>query len=383
VIYDNWLRSTDYKNRTAGLAGGCRFGAKDLMIFIPRGPGWLAMACRDGEGNAVDADAIVIEPQVPGEIARQLAAAPTRRLVPFAAEPPAVLPARRARRTSALTSQGQKATTVITSMAFFGISAIAAWITCVSTTNPLTAEALGVVAIVMTVGFFSFMRATAVAMESAGQSGWRQLPPRADPAHPKWPGRHAVTAYHRRYVTPILDMDAGARALWTRAARAASQVQRSEVVKNGLIDSVQVTTVLPYHLWDIAERLARLSALRTRQHALAREVDAADPEVTAVLAPQRRAHEIVSADVDRRVRQLEVFAGLTGKADAAKRRERAFRELTALNEPHRELLSGVGHGTGADELAEQMSVDVEAIIGQADEAVRQASEAGLGLLPPW
>jgi hypothetical protein len=330
----------------------------------------------------VDTDAIVIEPQVPAEIARQLAEAPARRLVPFAAEPPAVIPQRRAWRASALTRDGKKAATVIASMAFFGLAAIAAWISCVSTTNPITAEGLGVVAIVMTVGFFSFLRATTPAVETARESGWRQLPPKADPAHPKWQGRHAVTAYHRRYVAPILDMDTEARALWTRAARAASTVQRSEVVKLGLIDSVQVTTVLPYHLWDIAERLARLSALRTRQHAIAREVDAADPDVTAVLAPQRRTHEIVSADIERRVLQLEGFVYLTGKADAAKRRERAFRELAALNEPHRELLTGVGQGTGADELAERMSVDVEAIISQADEAVRQASEAGRGLIPP-
>jgi hypothetical protein len=33
------------------------------------------------------------------------------------------------------------------------------------------------------------------------------------------------------------------------------------------------------------------------------------------------------------------------------------------------------------EIARQMSVDVEAIISHADEAVRQASETGRGLIP--
>jgi hypothetical protein len=330
----------------------------------------------------VDADAIVIEPQVPAEIARQLVAAPMRRLVPFAAQPPAVVRPRRAWRTSVFTLEGKKAATAFASMTVFALAATAAWIDCVANQSPFIAQGLGVAGIVMTVGFFSCYRATTRAMRSASQCGWRRRPVTADPSHPKWVGRHAVTAYHRRYVAPGLDMDAEARAVWTRAARATSRLQRADVVKLGLIDSVQVTTVLPYHLWDIAERLARLSALRRRQQAIVHDADRTDPHVTAVLDPQRRAHEIVSADIERRVRQLEVFADLTGKADEAKRREQTVRELTELNEPHRELLTDVGQYTGADELAERMSVDVEAIINQADEAVRQASEAGRGLLPP-
>jgi hypothetical protein len=330
----------------------------------------------------VDADAIVIDPQVPASIVRLLVQAPARRLVPFGAQLAAVVPPRRGAGERAWTPQGKKALIVVAAEAIFAFAAIAAWIACVAAPTPLAAEATGLSGIVMTVGFLSCFLATGPAMRTARESGWRQVPVTADPSCPARDERHAVTAYHRRYVEPGRDMDADARTLWTRAARAASGLERSDVLRLGLVDSVQVNTVLPHHLWDIAERLARLSALRAQQQAILRDVDATDPDIRAVLAPQRRAHELVSADIERRVRQLEVFADLTGKADAAKRRERAVRALTALNEPHRDLLIRANPGTGAEELAERMPADVQAIIDQADEAVRDASEAGRCLSPP-
>lgn len=64
------------------------------------------------------------------------------------------------------------------------------------------------------------------------------------------------------------------------------------MVRLGLVDSVQVTTVLPYHLWEVAERLARLSALRVQHKAILRGVDADDPDVATLLAPQRRTQQV-------------------------------------------------------------------------------------------
>lgn len=75
-----------------------------------------------------------------------------------------------------------------------------------------------------------------------------------------------------------------------------------------------------------------------------------------------------------------VFAELAGQADAARRRERAVRKLATLNDSHAELLAQVGENSGA--LAEQMAVDVQAIIEAANEAVRQANEAGRSLVLP-
>jgi hypothetical protein len=111
-------------------------------------------------------------------------------------------------------------------------------------------------------------------------------------------------------------------------------------------------------------------------------IDANDPDVATVLAPQRRAHELASGDIERRVEELEVFAELVGQADAARRREQAVRRLSRLDDSHRELLAHVGQNPGDDAMTEQMSVDVQAIIDQANEAVRRANEAGCGLVLP-
>lgn len=326
----------------------------------------------------MDANAIVIDPQVPADIGGQLAKAPVRSLIPFGAPAPAVVPLPGKRRERVLTPQGRKAITTAVVTVVFLIATIAAFAGSVSADAPVAAV-LGIVTAVICLNRFV---ATAPAVEAAQRSGWRQRPPTADPYHLAWDGLHAVTAYHRRYVAPSQDMDAEARAVWTRALDAVGKLSQSQVVRLGLVDSVRVTTVLPYHLWEVAERLARLSALRAEHQAILRGVDADDPDVAAVLAPQRRAQELASEDIERRVRQLEVFADLVGQADAARRREQAVRRLAGLDDSHRELLAHIGQSPGDDAMAEQMSLDVQAIIEQANEAVRQANEAGRSLVLP-
>jgi hypothetical protein len=326
----------------------------------------------------LDAKSVVIDPQVPADIRRELVRAPVRRLTPFGAAPPDVVPARRRWRKHVLTPQGRKAVTTVVTMAAFLAATITSYVLAAEYQN----GGLGIVGFVFMIVWINRFIASGSAVDVARAAGWRQPRPTADPSHPAWEGLHAVTAYHRRYVSPRRDMDAQARAVWARAVDAATMLMESEVVRLGLVDSVQVTTVLPYHLWDIAERLARLSALRVQHKAILCGVDADDPDVATLLAPQQRAQEAAGTDIEQRVRQLEVFAELVGQADAARRRERAVRKLATLNDSHAELLAHIGQNTGHDALTEQMTVDVQAIIDQADEAVRQANEVGRSLVLP-
>ena len=327
----------------------------------------------------MDDNAIVIDPQVPADISRQLAKAPARRLVRFGAATPEVVPAPRKRRDKEMTPEGRNAVITTVTMAAFFVTTVAAFVVAVQTDT----GAVAILGIFAAIGWINRFVATARAVDAAQRAGWRQRPPTENPDHPEWDGLHAVTAYHGKYILPGKDMDTAGRAQWKRAVSAANDLRKSEVVKLGQVDSVQVTTVLPYHLWDLAERLATLSALRERHQQILRGVDADDPDVATLLGPQRRAHELANADIEQRVAQLELFAKLTGQADAARRRERAVRQLATLNDSHAELIAHIGQGTGADVLAEQVSVDVETIIDQANEAVRQANEAGRSLvLPP-
>jgi len=185
---------------------------------------------------------------------------------------------------------------------------------------------------------------------------------------------NAAALYHQRYVSPPRDLDAEARQAWQRTIVAANKISRAEVVHRQLIDTVRVAAVLPYHLWDIAERLARLSALRADHKEILDGVAADDPDVAVVLEPQRRAHALAVEDVGRRVQDLEVFSARVGDADAAIRREEAVGRLADLNDVHRDLLATVGGGSDLPETR-----DVQAVIDQANQAVRAANEAGRSL----
>jgi hypothetical protein len=182
--------------------------------------------------------------------------------------------------------------------------------------------------------------------------------------------------YHRRYVVPETDLDRKAVSLWSRVGRAAGRIRSSEVVEQQRIDSVRLSKVLPYRIWDIAETMARLSSLREEHHEILAGVDVCDPDIEVVLGPQCHARALAEADIERQIRQLEEFADRAEEADAAGRREQAMSRLAALNDPHADLLTRIGSSGEDAEIAALMSHDVQAVIEQANEAVRRANEAG-------
>lgn len=197
-----------------------------------------------------------------------------------------------------------------------------------------------------------------------------------------WMRPSAAVAYRGRYVVPELDLEGDTLTRWQRVSQAAKAIRASESVRLGLVNSVEVAAVLPYHLWDIAERLALLSGPERRQAAILRDLDTSDPDVQVVLGPQRRAHELTLADIERRIGRLEDFAALAAKADAARRRRRAVEELTALNADYEELLVRLGDGDDALTDAGRPAGELRAMAAEADDAVRRANEAGRALILP-
>ena len=197
-----------------------------------------------------------------------------------------------------------------------------------------------------------------------------------------WARPGAAVAYRRRYVVPELDLQGEELACWQRASQAARAIRASEAVCLGLINSVEVAAVLPYHLWDIAERLALLSGPGRRQSAILRDLDVSDPDVQVVLAPQRRAHELAVADIERRIGRLEQFAALAAGADAARKRRRALEELAELNADYQDLLVRLGDPENALTAAGRPADELRALAAEADDAVRRANEAGRGLVIP-
>ena len=197
-----------------------------------------------------------------------------------------------------------------------------------------------------------------------------------------WARPGAAVAYRRRYVVPQLDLHADELARWQRASQAARSIRASEAVCLGLINSVEVAAVLPYHLWDIAERLALLSGPARRQSALLRDLDVSDPDVQVVLEPQRRAHELTVADIEQRIGRLEEFAALASSADAARKRRRALEELAGLNADYEELLMRLGDTENALAVTGRPAGELRARAAEADDAGRRANEAGRALVIP-
>lgn len=195
-----------------------------------------------------------------------------------------------------------------------------------------------------------------------------------------WIRPSATVTYWRRYVVPELDLHDDAVARWQRASQAARSIGASESVRLGLINSVEVATVLPYHLWDIAERLALLSRPDRRQSLILRGLDSGDPDVAAVLGPQRRARDLTVADIERRIDRLEEFAALAARADAARQRQRAIAELAELNADYEELLVRLGDQDNALAPNGSPATELRAMTKEADDAVRLANEAGRALI---
>ncbi|MBS2964848.1 hypothetical protein KGA66_17455 [Actinocrinis puniceicyclus] len=155
------------------------------------------------------------------------------------------------------------------------------------------------------------------------------------------------------------------------------------MVKEKRADWALLSSALPEWLWEIAQRLAGVCELRARQNEILSGLDSAAPQVAEILDRQRRAADIVVADVERRVRRLQELAGWAAEADGAIRKLRAMRELDALNDAHADLLARVESTDATDAYeAEVLARDLQAVIAHADEAAGRAIDAAGSLTLP-
>jgi hypothetical protein len=314
---------------------------------------------------------IVIDPEVPEAARRELEQASLSNLIGFSdplpgQEPPAGQEDVSAVRLTRPHSARVVAGVVVSVMAtLVGVG--------LSTSSPFGADLVYLAGVVILLcvavgGLNAIERDKRAAIEMPGRRPWAR------------PG--AAVAYRRRYVVPLLDLHGDTLERWRRASQAAKTIRAAEAVRLGLINSVEVAAVLPYHLWDVAERLALLSGPERRQASILRDLDVSDPDVQVVLGPQRQAQELALADIDRRIGRLEEFADLASKADAARKRRRALEELAGLNGDYAELLVRLGDADDALTAAGRSAGELRAMAAEADDAVRRANEAGRALILP-
>lgn len=305
---------------------------------------------------------VIYDPQIPGDAAGWLTEADPSELVPFSADQERLDAARKV-------PSGSRAL-------YWTFAAGVCWL----------AMVICLVLPRASVGGAIFLALFAVVISVLAGEKWRDL---------KTSRRRALLLkYHRRYVVPGADLDAQASHVWSRTVMAADTIAESEVVREQRVDSVRVSVVLPNWLWEIAEKLALLSEVRAGQREVLSGQDASAPEVAVILDQQRRMQDIAAADIERKMRQLEVLAARVAEADTAVQKVQAerqrvqavrqtVRELSALNDSHADLLARVDHFEAVDAYeAELLSNDLQAVIALADEAVRQANEAASSLALP-
>jgi hypothetical protein len=299
------------------------------------------------EGMAVlNESSVVIDPMVPKEAAKALRSAP-RELIPFGnAKPPA-----EPRDVKALLVP-----VIATELTGIAVAALAVYRLGAYDIPPLHLQQVPYFLVIaaMLAGLMVML---------AGITGVRRW---GDIRYERKAAANAIR-YHRRYVFPDTDMDSETQATWGRVVKATNTIYRSRTVRDhGGVDPVWVSTVLPHHRWDIAEGLARLSLLRKRQRdilASAGDPEAAsDKDIAAVLLPQQRAQDLASADIERHVQLLEELASQVCAAEVAIHRQRAARQLAALDEPHGDLLARIDRqGTWYASDLEQAARDLRAV----------------------
>jgi hypothetical protein len=219
-----------------------------------------------------------------------------------------------------------------------------------------------------------------------------------DRRHLAWErdAERAAIAYHGRYVAPDGDLDVKARLAWDRATTAAAAIQASATVSAQLVDSARILSAIPYHLWDIAERSARLSQLRQRLSAAMRALDVDSARVQSVSQPLQQTSAMAADDIETRVQQLEELADLLRRADQsrgkllrqerearkriadqkeqARKQEQAFFELEQINDLAYDILPLVGGSDVGPGVTESEADDVRQVIRQSEDSLRRAKE---------
>jgi hypothetical protein len=319
---------------------------------------------------------VVVDPAVPDEVRRALESAPAEELVPFSVPPPRMAALRdatarqaRVRRRVLLLVSGIWAALLL--VLFLAVPKFSADPGHLGNSVGRTVAAACVVAVAA--AMLGVVWAIGLRRPAPGQASGSERTARLR--------TDTATAYHRRYLVPERDLQGDALSRWQRASVAASAIRQSQAVRAGRIDSIEVSTVLPYHLWEVAERLALLSRPEAEQQRIVgrRHLDVSDPAVSRLLARQRRSRDLTLADIESRVLALEEFAELAAQADAATARRDGIEELAGLDADYGELDARLGRDQNvlsADgHLADQLRTVTEA----ANEAVRRVNEAGRAL----
>jgi hypothetical protein len=179
--------------------------------------------------------------------------------------------------------------------------------------------------------------------------------------------------YADRYILPE-DLDYPCQVLLRRAQDACAAVLGSQVHQAGLIDTVGNRVSLPEEVWQIAQRLAKLSAMHAEHGKLVpRDLPSG---LEDAFKPYSTALDAAWTSLSKRVRHLERYAKQVVKADKVFHAHRRLEALAARTPDYQRLIADTVRDDLAHahikELADQ-ATQVRALFEQSIHEARQAA----------
>ncbi|MEV0229607.1 hypothetical protein [Nonomuraea sp. NPDC050786] len=157
----------------------------------------------------------------------------------------------------------------------------------------------------------------------------------------------SLAQVHANYYVIPEDLDHPCQMLLRRAQNAVDAIMASRVHKDGLIDSIENQVSLPEEIWQIAQRLRRLSSMHAEHGKLVpRELP---PGLEDAFKPYSSALDAAWTSLSRRVRHLEKYAKQVIKADRVYHAHRRLETLAAKTPEYQQLIAD----TVRDDLAHQ------------------------------
>lgn len=184
-------------------------------------------------------------------------------------------------------------------------------------------------------------------------------------------------AYADRYILPE-DLDYPCQVLLRRAQDACGAVLGSQVHQAGLIDTVGNRVSLPEEMWQIAQRLAKLSAMHTEHGKLVpRDLPSG---LEDAFKPYSTALDAAWTSLSKRVRNLECYAKQVVKADKVFHAHRRLEALAARIPDYQRLIADTVRDDLAHAHIKELSDQATQVRALFERSIHEARQAAGELL---
>ncbi|WP_146103606.1 hypothetical protein [Nonomuraea solani] len=184
-------------------------------------------------------------------------------------------------------------------------------------------------------------------------------------------------AHANHYLLPE-DLDYPCQMLLRRAQNAVEAIMNSRVHKAGLIDSIENQVSLPEEIWQIGQRLRRLSVMHAEHgKIIPRELP---PGMEDAFKPYTSALDAAWTSLSQRVRHLEKYAKQVLKADKVYHAHRRLETLAARTPEYQQLIAETVRDELAHERIRELADQAAHVRKLFEESIMQARQAAGELL---